>query len=692
MISDTDLVVAKEHNKGLDEMKKCIRSWHNWFSDNNNQFHSARSFVFKTTLSDSDRSAFKELGMPELEFNALHALLMRQLGEFCEQEPSFVVSSEEDQVNPESVAVVEFVQAHLKNSYEEANKSKANYEVFKDLISGGFSAFKVQTAYRHEAVNDKAFDQDIFYERVDPTLCGWDQTSKDLNEGNYCFDVFYFTKKEFKLKYPNVNIDQIRFNSIFGEFNFSFFDSQHNEIVVVVDFYKKIKKNKRIVRLSNNKVMTKKEYNAMVEDWQDITFPPTVLEERNIEESRIHRYRLIENQVIEHDETDYTKLPIIYVDGHSAELRKGDSNSGQMYRHTIPMLYFAFDNQRLKNYSGSSLARSLESMVEQKWVAALEAIPKQYLDSYVNPQKNQTIIYNAYDIKNPDKQLPAPREVSPRDTPGSIINTFMGADRQTQTLVGNYDSMLGINNNEVSGAAIRSGAMNASATNNVYEKAFMNGLSRVARMIVDLIPKYYVTPRSVPVLLPNGDREYKKINQPGGINLMQVNTSLFKVLVTAGPSYALQKQQSLEMLDKFIRANPWLSEFIEKSPTAASVLFDNLDIRGADKLKLAYEEFFQQEQKAKQMAQQQAQNQMTPEQVKQMELQLKAKKDQQDFAINTAKVNNDNMQIQLNADAAHRDDIAKAAKTEAENFRSNIDIMLKASQVHHDITKGNQNA
>jgi len=42
---------------------------------------------------------------------------------------------------------------------------------------------------------------------------------------------------------------------------------------------------------------------------------------------------------------------------------------------------------------------------------------------------------------------------------------------------------------------------------------FPTGIISVARIIVELIPKYYVTPRTIPVVRPDGTRDYQKINQ-----------------------------------------------------------------------------------------------------------------------------------------------------------------------------------
>ena len=68
--------------------------------------------------------------------------------------------------------------------------------------------------------------------------------------------------------------------------------------------------------------MFKDKYDKLVKEWDDITVPPTIIgKSRKTMVDRIDRYRIIENQVIEYEQTDYEMLPLVFVDGSSVMVK-----------------------------------------------------------------------------------------------------------------------------------------------------------------------------------------------------------------------------------------------------------------------------------------------------------------------------------------------------------------------------------
>ena len=56
--------------------------------------------------------------------------------------------------------------------------------------------------------------------------------------------------------------------------------------------------------------------------WNDITVPPsTIGKPRKTMIDTICRYRVIENQVLEYEETDFSHLPLVFIDGHSLMIK-----------------------------------------------------------------------------------------------------------------------------------------------------------------------------------------------------------------------------------------------------------------------------------------------------------------------------------------------------------------------------------
>lgn len=82
-------------------------------------------------------------------------------------------------------------------------------------------------------------------------------------------------------------------------------------------------------------------------------------------------------------------------------------------------------------------------------------------------------------------------------------------------ILGSYDTVLGTNSNRLSGKAIQQGALQSNGAAMPYLIGYIKGLNRIAEILLDLIPKYIVTPRTIPVRGLNGKRAYQLVNQKG---------------------------------------------------------------------------------------------------------------------------------------------------------------------------------
>ena len=74
------------------------------------------------------------------------------LGEFSKQEPSIAVSPRK--CKPIPIEVTTLVENNIRHTMYDANKNSFAYEIYKDLLSGGFSVGKVWTDY----ANPMSFD------------------------------------------------------------------------------------------------------------------------------------------------------------------------------------------------------------------------------------------------------------------------------------------------------------------------------------------------------------------------------------------------------------------------------------------------------------------------------------------------------------------------------------------------------
>ena len=302
--------VSKEHQQRLSEIKENVEQSYQYFQENYKRFHEFVKFVFKTSLSDQDLNTLRSLGKPTIEFNILESFVSRLRGEFAKQQPSLRVRAADgvpvSSLNDEFQQTIDVIEAHLRAIFFDAGNDKLEYNIYSDLLAGGFSVLEVYTDY----INEMSMEQNIYVDRVfDPTLCGFDPLARESHKGDgkYCFQLYPRTKEQFVDEYGKDKAERMRYSKNLGGFGWSYRD-ESEEIVLVCDYYEKKQRKAKIVKLSNGQTMEAKEYEDLLQAWGDevrLEQPPVIVRERKTTIETIVRYRLCENEVLDYKETNY---------------------------------------------------------------------------------------------------------------------------------------------------------------------------------------------------------------------------------------------------------------------------------------------------------------------------------------------------------------------------------------------------
>lgn len=363
---------AKTHQDQLTRIKTNVRRSYDYFKPNYDRYNEFNRFIFESSLKEEEITLLMTLSKPQLEFNILEAYISRLMGEFSKQEPDIMVSADDQNIaDPLTIKVLE---QHLRHTLCDSSNQHTRYEVYKDILGGGFSTLKVLTDYAHPM----SFNQVIKIERVyDPTLCGFDHLARMAHKGDgrYCFELFPRSKEDFEEEYPDIDLSMLNFRRDFSGFNWSYLND-NCQTLILGDYYERISKETAIVQLRTGEVMTKKKYDEMLRTWSQFEAPPALMgKPRKTMIEHIDRYRLIENMVLEHEETDFKYLPLIFVDGNSRMIKT--PKNGNVRQVTRPYVYHAKGAQRLKNYAGIALANEIENIVQHKFIIKKEALPKE---------------------------------------------------------------------------------------------------------------------------------------------------------------------------------------------------------------------------------------------------------------------------------------------------------------------------
>lgn len=610
------------------------------------RYNNSREFIFKSTLSTKNRNSLVALNMPVLEFNISEAFLSRLRGEFAESEPGVMATISEDVKNtPELEQVRELIEGHLRYIFDEAKQNGTQISIFDEVTSGGFSVAKVYPKYEE----GKTFRQKIVFEKCyDSTLTGFDVLARhpSKKDSDYCFELYPYPKDRFERTF-NRKIEDVDFSKSQEKFSW-YYKVGDEEIVMVADYYEKKKIKSKIVSLSDGRVINKKEYDKIVEELSlmSLEAPPVIVQERELEEDQIMRYQLIGDTILTEEEVDNTNmLGHVFFDGNSVVLNCGGSRTELMNR---PYLINCLGAQKLYNNLGVALADECQSLSKHKILIAEESISPNYEDHITQPQKYDTLVYRAFYNNDPAKPNPSPVQMSRSAFPQEMFALFQYVPTLFQNILGSYDASLGINNNQLSGIAILQGSIHSSYTAKPFINKYILSLNRIAEIILDLIPRVYVNEMTLPIITKEGETQYIQINGEGQPSLKYDSTS-FKIKVSAGAGFAAQQAQAMTQLIQLSQAMPIFAQFMNTK--GLRILVDNLNIKGADLLKLMADEFMQELEAQKQAAMQAQQGQPNPlmmrEQNKQMELQINAHKADMQAQIDMSKLALEQENLQL---------------------------------------------
>jgi len=691
--------IAKSHKDKLEHIKKLVGDAVAANKANADRFHHFQKFVYQTALSQADEDTLNALNKPVIEFNIVNAPISRLCGEFSKQEPGVDVSPVDGaQVDELTIAVTE---GHLRHIMWEAQQDNTQYLTYRDSLVGGFAVFKVLAEYEHE----RSFNQKLTLKKVyDPTLVVFDPAAKEptKRDAEYYCELCSMTEEEFKEEFPDVDISKLSFDKSNSTIQWGL-KVGNEKVITLCYFYKKKRKKQTIVRLVNGKVMTMEDYKAFVEWWVmsgEMMQPPAIAgQPRKTTISYFCRYTLIGSEVIDYEETDFKEPNYIFVDGDSVLLR--ENNSSKLTQFTKPYAYHVEGLQRLLNFSGQVIANEYENLTMHKFMVAKESLPEEdaYLEAYENVQQANTLVYNAYNPHDPTQPLPAPAPV-PRGTfPSEVLTTFGTSMQMQQSILGSYDAELGVQNKELSGRAIQMGAMQTGATALPYTVNYLLGLNQALQVIVDMIPKIWVTPRTIPIRHKDGKRSYIEINTPDGVPFKYDENAL-KVKVQPGVNHTIAKNQALEQLMMATKVSPQIEAFMGQE--GMDIWFDNMEFKGVEIVKERADKWMEQQKQAAANKPQMpdpevidaiakmttAKAKIEETKIEQQKIHMQAQQAAVDHVIDLVQLkedkyknDTDRMQVLVNAGVSLAEVESQKAKAEAEEGRTQAELVMSLEEM-----------
>jgi hypothetical protein len=464
----------------------------------------------------------------------------------------------------------------MVRSIESSSNADIAYDTsIEAAASGGFGYWRVNVDYANIAMDEdgvtemgaSAFDKSVFIRTVaNPFSIYGDPDSTELDGSDWMVAHVVETmgRARFRDKYPGAketDFDGVLWGGVEAPW-------RDEKSIQVAEYWKREKVVKKAIAIqTQDDVLIVMEDEYLREKALFDQLGGEVIGERPIMTHKVTQH--IVNGVEELSKTDWlgSYIPIVPVYGEEV------NEEGR--RHFFSAVNRAKDSQRNFDYWRSAATEMVALAPRVPFVGPKGAFETDHAKwSTANSSSHAFLEY--------DGPIAPARQQGPTVPTGMMQEALSAAD-DVKRITGIHEASLGMASNETSGKAI----MARQREGDVSTFHFIDNLTRAirhsGRIIVDLIPKVYSTPRIVRILGEDGTTEERQLNQAyedaqGKQRIHDVRTGRYDVAVKAGPSFTSRREEAATQMMELVRVFP------DAAPIIGDLLAKNLDWPGADEI------------------------------------------------------------------------------------------------------------
>lgn len=551
-------------------IREDIRKWDDYWRFNIDQYHEVTQFVMGNQWREDEAKVFETYKKIPLTFNKLAPLLNHLLGEQRQNTPALQVNPSESV--PEKTAEVRT--ALIKDISLNSDSKIVYQNAFEQAAIGGFGSFFVVNDYE----NNFNFNQEIKIKLIkDPTRCFWDISAEDICkvDGMYSGYRTRVSRKKFKSMYGRDLERQIGSEGN-DETTQGFWDDDQ---ITVIDYFSRKYDKVKLSQLSNGMVIEGKDIELLekvtIDDRELLLWegqPVAIEMERTAYRYRVKHQKIAGDYILESTQFPSESLPVIFVDQHSFY----DKHGKQICR---PLVKDARDAQRLINFLGTQGAYLIKIARNDQFLVSKENVRSpDTRQIWTDPMVVQGgLIYD----ESPSGSKP--EQLKPPEISQSLMAMYERAERDIHTCLGMYDTQLGEQGNEISGAAIDARTKRGSYNNFVTFDSLNRAIACAGKIIDEMIPKVYDTERQMMLYMPDSGLQKVNLNSPQDDYGMSVENNMtegeYKIRLLPGPSYEGQKMEGLEALQMVLKNDPSLFKLVADMYAENLPLANSLEIR-----------------------------------------------------------------------------------------------------------------
>lgn len=439
-------------------------------------------------------------------------------------------------------------------------------------VQGGIGYWRIVTDY----VGNDNFDQEIFIRRVkDPLTVYLDPDINELDgsDARYGFIFDDMPLDEFRAAYPEYK--DMGGDTALGNSE-GWVDNNH---IRVAEYFRRTENKDQLISFTDPRtgqaaLLRRGDIPDEIID-QVIDSPNS--RTRELKTWKVEWFLIIGDEVAEQRDWAGEYIPIVRIIGEETLINGELDRKG----HTRNMR----DPQRIYNYWSSSAVEHVALQGKTPFIATVAAIEN--LETYwetANTVNHSVLPYNGKDDDgNPE---PMPERAQPPVMAQAYIQGMQIAQQEMSMVSGQYAGNFGDQQNapEISGRALQERQRRGENATYHYIDNLAVGIRFTGKILIDLIPKIYDTPRVIRIIGEDGEESHVQLDPQAAqahqikekvdaINtqhdvaaIFNPNVGRYDVMAEVGPAYQTRRQEAFEAI----------TQVIQKAPEVMSIVGDLL--------------------------------------------------------------------------------------------------------------------
>lgn len=443
------------------------------------------------------------------------------------------VSSGADQAISE---VIEGLIRHI----EVSSNADAAYDTGSDYqVRMGWGYWRILGKYSDEM----GWDQDLCIERVrNPFSVYFDPSSisPDGSDAKWAIITGRMRREDFEAKYPGKKVTGW---SLIGTGD----DVPAKDEITIVEYLRLEETPADLLRLSNGESVWDSDF--------DKDKDPAVIE---VDRRRSMRIQLKWSKLSGQDELEKRDLPGKYltvIPIYGAELIDG----GKVIRYG--MVRQLKDPQKMYNFWRSQETEFAAMAPKAPWLMA-EGQDEGHENEWDTANvKNYSSLKYKVVKDDAGNALPPPQRQQPQAIPAASVNAAMSASEDLKAVAGMFDPALGAPGQETSGTMVAKRQQQSDLSNYHFYDNETRSIRHTGIVLLDLIPHYYDTQRTIRIIGEDGTPDSITINEAAvGKVLNDLTVGKYDVVMDTGPGYDTKRLEAQDAMLGILQAYPEIAK------------------------------------------------------------------------------------------------------------------------------------